>query len=175
MFFFKNPIPLHRAWTGKPCWPKESNLLSCRQLKHQQTSVTLTRSSRAWSQSWPLRRLRSSSPLSSRSSLQTLTSMLCTDFHSITLRRGCDISNLVFSFLSVLFIQLFSPSRPPLSSAVESNEAGPVSPFKSCCSLFVKLAANMCLNSKDSPDWTLKPRGNHVITPDQNFAATTVS
>lgn len=39
----------------------------------------------------------------------------------------------------------------------------------------MKLAANVCLNSKDSPDWTLKPRGNHVITPDQNFAATTVS
>lgn len=75
----------------------------------------------------------------------------------------------LLSFLSVLFIQF---SRPSLSSAVESNEAGPVSPFKSCCSLFVKLAANMCLNSKDSPDWTLKPRGNHVITPDQNFAAT---
>lgn len=80
----------------------------------------------------------------------------------------------LLSFLCVLFIQ-FSPSHPPLSSAVESNETGPVSPFKSCCSLFVKLAANMRLNSKDSPDWTLKSRGNHVITPDQNFAATTVS
>lgn len=80
----------------------------------------------------------------------------------------------LLSFLSVLFIQLFSPTRPPLSYAVESSEAGPVSPFKSC-SLFVKLAASVCLNSKDSPDWTLKPRGNHVITPDQNFAATTES
>lgn len=58
---------------------------------------------------------------------------------------------------------------------MQSNQAGPVSPFKSCCMLFVKLAANVCLNSKDSPDWTLKPRGNHVIKPDQNFAVTTVS
>ena len=74
LLLFNNPLSVNRQWTGMLSWPKRWNLPSCRSSKHRRTSVTLTRSSRASSQSSPSHKHPASSPPSSRKSLLTLTS-----------------------------------------------------------------------------------------------------
>lgn len=74
LLLFNDPLSVNRQWTGMLSWPKRWNLPSCRSSKHRRTSVTLTRSSHASSQSSPSHEHPASSPPSSRKSLLTLTS-----------------------------------------------------------------------------------------------------
>lgn len=88
-----------RGWTGTLSWPKRWNLPPCQSSERQRTSVTLTRSSLASSQSSPSHEQPASSLQSNKKSLLTLTSLSWVDpgIFPFVLPYHCDMQFLIIA------------------------------------------------------------------------------